>query len=95
MVNKIPNHADIQIQLTGIIILHHVHATSYNTPDRGTVAFMEQDQWYWSRRKKMRAMGYVNTIKLYFDTVNTDRQEEMLHQLQRNNALSLFTGVVN
>ena len=43
----------------------------------------------------MRAHGYVNTIKLYFDTVNTDRQEEMLHQLQRNNTLTLFTGVVN
>ena len=50
---------------------------------------------YWSRRKKMRAMGYVNTIKLYYDTVNTDRQDEMLHQIQRDNALSLFTGVVN
>ena len=50
---------------------------------------------YWSRRKKMRALGYMNTIKLYYDTVNTDRQEEMLHQIQRNNNLSLFTGVVN
>ena len=50
---------------------------------------------HWSRRKKLRAIGYVNTIKLYFDTVNTDRQEEMLHQLQRENDLTIFTGVVN
>ena len=50
---------------------------------------------HWSRRKKMRAVGYVNTIKLYYDTVNTDRQEEMLHQLQRDNNLTLFTGIVN
>ena len=45
MINKIPNHANVQVQLTGIIVLHHVHATSYNIPDRGTVAFMKQDQW--------------------------------------------------
>ena len=50
---------------------------------------------YWSRRKRMRALGYINTIKLYYDRVNTDKQEEMLHQIQRNNNLSLFTGVVN
>ena len=50
---------------------------------------------YWGRRKKMRALGYMNTIKLYYDTVNTDKQEEMLHQIQRDNNLSLFTGVVN
>ena len=43
----------------------------------------------------MRAVGYVNTIKLYYDTVNTDRQEEMLHQIQRDNNLTLFTGIVN
>ena len=55
----------------------------------------EPFQRHWSRRKKMRAIGYVNTIKLYYDTVNTDRQEEMLHQIQRDNNLTIFTGVVN
>ena len=50
---------------------------------------------HWSRRKKLRALGYMNTIKLYYDTVNTDRQEEMLHQIQRDNNLTLFTGIVN
>ena len=50
---------------------------------------------HWSRRKRIQAHGYVNTIKLYYDTVNTDKQEEMLHQIQRDNNLTLFTGVVN
>ncbi len=54
----------------------------------------EPFQKHWSRRKRMRAVGYKNTIKFYYDTVNMDRQEEMLHQIQRNNELT-FTGVVN
>ena len=55
----------------------------------------EPFQRHWGRRKKMRARGYKNTIKFYYETVNTDRQEEMLHQIQRDNVLSLFTGIVN
>ena len=39
---------------------------------------------HWSRRKKTEStLVIVNTIKLYFDTVNTDRQEEMLHQIAK------------
>ena len=51
-------------------------------------------QKHWSRRRRMRAVGYKNTIKFYYDTVNLDGQAEMLHQIQRNNELS-FPGVVN
>ena len=42
---------------------------------------------YWSRRKKRRARGYMDTIKFYYDTVNLDRQEEMRHQILRNDEL--------
>ena len=49
---------------------------------------------HWSHRKRMRAVGYRNTIKFYYDTVNLDGQPEMLHQIQREDELS-YTGVVN
>ena len=42
---------------------------------------------HWSRRKKRRAEGYVNAIKLYYDTVNLDRQEEMQQEIMRNDTL--------
>ena len=42
---------------------------------------------YWSRRKKRRADGYLNTIKFYYDTVNLDQREEMLHQIIREDEL--------
>ena len=54
----------------------------------------EPFQKYWSRRKKIRAVGYANTIRFYYDSVNLDGQAEMLHQIQRENQLS-YTGVVN
>ena len=49
---------------------------------------------YWSERKKRRAIGYLNTIVFYYDTVNIESNEEILHQIQRNNELT-FTGIVN
>ena len=49
---------------------------------------------HWSHRKRMRAVGYRNTIKFYYDTVNLDGKPEMLHQIQREDELS-YTGVVN
>ena len=49
---------------------------------------------YWSRAKKMRAVGYRNTIKFYYDTVNLDSRAQMLHRLQRENELT-YTGIVN
>ena len=49
---------------------------------------------HWSRRKRIRAVGYRNTIKFYYDTLNLDGQPEMLHQIQRKDELS-YTGVVN
>ena len=49
---------------------------------------------HWSRRKRIRAVGYRNTIKFYYDTVNLDSQAQMLHQIQREDELS-YTGVVN
>ena len=50
---------------------------------------------HWSENKKRRAIGYLNTIVFYYEKVNLDRQEEMLHQIQRNNELTRFTGIVN
>ena len=41
---KISDHTNVQIQLAGMVVLHHVHSTDYNVPDRGTVTLMEQDQ---------------------------------------------------
>ena len=49
---------------------------------------------HWSHGKRMRAVGYKNTIKFYYDTVNLDSQAQMLHRLQRENDL-IYTGVVN
>ena len=49
---------------------------------------------YWSRGKRMRAVGYKNTIKFYYDTVNVDSQAQMRHRLLRENDL-IYTGVVN
>ena len=49
---------------------------------------------HWSRGKKRRAIGYRNTIKFYYETVNLDSQAQMLHRLQRENDL-IYTGVVN
>ena len=49
---------------------------------------------HWSERKKRRAIGYLNTIVFYYGKVNLDKQEEMEHQIQRNNELT-FTGVVD
>ena len=54
----------------------------------------EPFQKHWSRGKKMRALGYKNTIGFYYDTVNLDSQAQMLHRLQRENDL-LYTGIVN
>ena len=36
----------------------------------------------------------MNTVVFYYEKVNLDRQEEMLHQIQRNNELT-YTGIVN
>ena len=49
---------------------------------------------HWSRGKKMRALGYKNMIKFYYETVNLDSQVQMLHRLQRENGL-IYTGIVN
>ena len=49
---------------------------------------------YWSRGKKIRAVGYKNTVKFYYETVNLDSQAQMLHRLQRENDL-LYTEIVN
>ena len=49
---------------------------------------------HWSRGKKMRAVGYRNTIKFYYENVNLDNQAQMTHRLLRENNLS-YTGVVN
>ena len=49
---------------------------------------------YWSRGKKMRAVGYSNTIKFYYDTVNLDNQGQIVHYIQRQNNLT-YTGFVN
>ena len=49
---------------------------------------------HWSRGKRMRVVGYRNTIKFYYETVNLDSQAQMLHQIQRENDL-IYTGVVN
>ena len=54
----------------------------------------EPFQKYWNRGKKMRAVGYANTIKFYYDTVNLDNQAQMLHRLQRENDL-IYTGIVH
>ena len=43
---------------------------------------------YWSRRKKKRARGYINTIQFYYDMVNQDQQKEMHHQIDRNDELN-------
>ena len=54
----------------------------------------EPFQKHWNRGKKMRAVGYKNTIKFYYETVNLDSQAQMLHRLQRENGL-IYTGIVN
>ena len=54
----------------------------------------EAFQKHWSRGKKRRALGYKNTIRFYYDTVNLDSQAQMLHRLQRENDL-FYTGIVN
>ena len=51
-------------------------------------------QKHWSRRKRMRAVGYRNTIKFYYDTVNLDCQAQMHHRLLRENDLT-YTEAVN
>ena len=43
---------------------------------------------YWSRRKKRRAKGYMNTIKFYYENVNTEGQAEMRHQIDRDDELT-------
>ena len=47
---------------------------------------------YWSRGTRMRAVGYRNTVKFYYENVNFDSQAQMLHRLQRENGL-IYTGV--
>ena len=42
---------------------------------------------YWSSRKKRRSNVYLNTIEFYYDTVNQEGQEEMLHQIIRDDIL--------
>ena len=42
---------------------------------------------YWSSRKKRRAIGYLNTIEFYYNTVNLDQQEKMHHQIIQNDIL--------
>ena len=49
---------------------------------------------HWSRGNKMRALGYRNTVKFYYDTVNLDNQAQMAHYVQRQNDLT-YTGFVN
>ena len=49
---------------------------------------------HWSRRKRIRAVGYKNTIKFYYENVNLDNQAQMLHQIQREDELA-YTGIVN
>ena len=49
---------------------------------------------HWSRRKRIRAVGYRNTIKFYYENVNLDNQAQMVHQIQRENNLT-YTGIVN
>ena len=48
-----------------------------------------------SHRRRIRAVGYRNTIKFYYDTVNLDSQAQMLHRLQRENGLLTYTRIVN
>ena len=48
----------------------------------------EPFQKHWSRRKKLRAHGYKNTIDFYFKTVNLDSQAEMRHKIDRDDALT-------
>ena len=42
---------------------------------------------HWSQRKKMRAVGYKNTISFYYDTLNQEGQAEIRHQTDRNDEL--------
>ena len=42
---------------------------------------------YCSSRKKRQAIGYLNTIEFYYNTVNLDQQEEMQHQIIRDDIL--------
>ena len=49
---------------------------------------------HWSRGKRMRVLGYRNTVKFYYENVNLGNQAQMVHQIQRENELS-YTGVVN
>ena len=44
----------------------------------------EPFQKHWSRRKKIRALGYKNSISFYYDTFNQEGQVEMRHQIDRN-----------
>ena len=47
----------------------------------------EPFQKHWSRRKKMRAVGYMNTINFYFETVSRESQAQMRHQIDRDDGL--------
>ena len=44
-------------------------------------------QRHWSRRKKIRAVDYRNTIKFYYETLNQENHAQMRHWIDSNDSL--------